>query len=93
MAKTWDLLTARPLFDQPTKPHVAPRHLAEIIGLLGDIPDTVCRRVKTMRHQRQGPETANYLTDSKVGATREASAGEFLDDEGTSALHYLRKSS
>jgi hypothetical protein len=44
LVQIWDFLTARSLFHQPTKPYVTARHLAEMIGLFGDIPSTLAQR-------------------------------------------------
>ncbi|KAI5466765.1 kinase-like domain-containing protein [Mariannaea sp. PMI_226] len=80
----WDLLTGRTLFcnnQQAGEPYSAARHIAEMIGVLGPVPDALLSKEKKMRHWTWMPEALNgqgKLCNTVV----DYFGGPFFSDDG-----------
>ncbi|KAK3065179.1 hypothetical protein LTS18_007065 [Coniosporium uncinatum] len=80
----WDLLAGRELFqtiDRENHSYSAQHHLAEMIALLGPVPETLVERERSMRHWRWSPEARNHegrLCNNAV----DFFGGPFFSDDG-----------
>ncbi|KAK4999465.1 hypothetical protein LTR66_001522 [Elasticomyces elasticus] len=80
----WDLLAGQKLFqtaDRENHSYSAQQHLAEMIALLGPVPETLVECERRMRHWRWSPKTRNQegkLCNSAAGFF----GGPFFSDDG-----------
>ncbi|POR38204.1 Kinase domain-containing protein [Tolypocladium paradoxum] len=80
----WDLLAGRGLFQDDvseSKPYNPAQHLAEMIAILGPVPEALVQREREMRHWRWSPEIRNR--EGKLcGNAAEYFGGPFFADNG-----------
>jgi hypothetical protein len=79
--QAWDLLAGRKLFQNHKEPYNAQHHLAEMIGVLGPVPELLIDRERGMRHWRWSPEARNQ-DDKLCNNVAEFFGGPFFSDEG-----------
>ncbi|KAK2612011.1 hypothetical protein QQS21_001976 [Conoideocrella luteorostrata] len=86
----WDLLTKRKLFiaQDDASNYCAAHHLAEMIALIGPVPDALLQRQRNMRHWCWEPGIPN--TQGKIcNNAADYFGGPFFDDDGVFMRHDL----
>ncbi|KAJ0162150.1 Serine/threonine-protein kinase SRPK [Colletotrichum tanaceti] len=85
----WELLAGRSLFHQPAShSYSAAQHLADMSALLGEMPPSLVRRERDMRHWRWSPAAVG--PDGRLCSNAaELYNGPFITDEGTFAHRSL----
>ncbi|POR32176.1 Protein kinase domain-containing protein [Tolypocladium paradoxum] len=82
-AMIWDLLAGQSLFGQQRTLQYSPaQHLADMISLIGDIPPSLIKRERDMRHWRWSPAAMNPNGRLSSSAA-EYFGGPFFADDGT----------
>ncbi|KAI5460903.1 CMGC protein kinase [Mariannaea sp. PMI_226] len=76
----WELLSGKSLFHQPDK-YSAAQHLADMIALLGDVPPSLIKLEKEMRHLDWFDQDT-YVEGRLVKNASECFGGPFFDDDG-----------
>jgi serine/threonine protein kinase len=82
----WDLLAGRQLFQDDassTKPYSPAQHLAEMIAILGPVPDALVRRERKMRGWQWSPAVRNAQGKLCNNAS-EYFGGPFFNESGMS---------
>lgn len=82
----WDLLAGRELFQSDvsgTKPYSPAQHLAEMIAILGPVPDVLIQRERQMRHWQWSPPVRNAQGKLCSNAA-EYFGGSFFAEDGMS---------
>lgn len=81
----WDLLTGRTLFwdhQESSEPYSAARHIGDMIGTLGPVPEALIRKEREMRNWTWMPEALN-AQGTLCNTVVDFYGGPFFSDDGT----------